>query len=547
MNDPDQSFIWPTGIAGDLPERLWVEDGPAWGEGRSPADIAASGLVSVAFIRAALRRRAKFWCVTAVLGLLIGSAFYVKYPPAYHAVASVVLVDNANEDPAVEVQTDANLAQSQAVAGRVVQQLGLKQTVASFQAAYTVAIATDTVLIFNVGAPSSADAVREVSALTEAFLQYRAQYMRAQEQRLVTDLDQQYSAAQQQLSSINTQISQLSAEPSSPGQQAKINNLMTQRGNQDQIEQYATGAKATAKTTTDAVVANSQVLNSATALPRSHLKGPALYVGGGLIGGLVAGMAIVIISALVSDRLRRREDIAEALAAPVRLSVGSLRRRRLPVLPRRARKRKHDMTRLVAYLRSAVPGSSRGPTSLAVVAVDDVDVAARAVAALAGSYASGGKQVVVADLSGGAWLARLLGVRQAGVQAVTRNGAQLAVVLPDPDDVAPIGPMNGAASALAAGQAPEAVVSACAPADLVLTLATLDPAFGGDHLATWATDAVAVVTAGESSAERLCAVGEMIRLAGMRLESAVLVGSDKGDESLGVAPAPDEPAPVRPV
>ena len=81
----------------------------------------------------------------------------------------------------------------------------------------------------------------------------------------------------------------------------------------------------------------------------------------------------------------------------------------------------------------------------------------------------------------------------------------------------------------------------------MLTLATLDPAFGGDHLATWATDAVAVVTAGESSAERIHAVGEMIRLAGMRLDSAVLVGADKGDESLGVALAPDEPAPVRPV
>ena len=81
----------------------------------------------------------------------------------------------------------------------------------------------------------------------------------------------------------------------------------------------------------------------------------------------------------------------------------------------------------------------------------------------------------------------------------------------------------------------------------MLTLATLDPAFGGDYLATWATDAVAVVTAGRSSAERLRAVGDMVRLAGIRLDSAVLLGADKDDESLGLAPAPDEPAPVRPV
>jgi hypothetical protein len=37
-------------------------------------------------------------------------------------------------------------------------------------------------------------------------------------------------------------------------------------------------------------------------------------------------------------------------------------------------------------------------------------------------------------------------------------------------------------------------------------------------------------------------VGEMVRLAGMRLASAVLVGADKTDESLGVTHTP--PAPV---
>ena len=64
----------------------------------------------------------------------------------------------------MEAQTDANLAQSQAVAGQVVKKLGLQQSVASFQAAYTVTIVTDTVLAINVGAPSSADAVQRASA-----------------------------------------------------------------------------------------------------------------------------------------------------------------------------------------------------------------------------------------------------------------------------------------------------------------------------------------------------------------------------------------------
>jgi hypothetical protein len=83
------------------------------------------------------------------------------------------------------------------------------------------------------------------------------------------------------------------------------------------------------------------------------------------------------------------------------------------------------------------------------------------------------------------------------------------------------------------------LAAACASADLLLTLITLDPSVGGEHLATWAADAVVVVTAGRSSWTKIHAVGEMIRLAGTRLASAVLVRADKTDESLGVTPAPE--------
>ena len=49
-----------------------------------------------------------------------------------------------------------------------------------------------------------------------------------------------------------------------------------------------------------------------------------------------------------------------------------------------------------------------------------------------------------------------------------------------------------------------------------------------------------MVSAGQSSAERIHGVGEMIRLAGMRLDSVVLIGADKSDESLGLTRRPDE-------
>ena len=61
---------------------------------------------------------------------------------------------------------------------------------------------------------------------------------------------------------------------------------------------------------------------------------------------------------------------------------------------------------------------------------------------------------------------------------------------------------------------------------------------GAEYLATWASDAVVAVTAGQSSATRIHSVGELIRRSGTQLVSAVLVGADKSDETLGMTHAP---------
>ena len=121
---------------------------------------------------------------------------------------------------------------------------------------------------------------------------------------------------------------------------------------------------------------------------------------------------------------------------------------------------------------------------------------------------------------------------------MTAQGTRLTLAVPDPDDIAPAGPLGPARSEAQRSAFTQAVTSACASADLLVTLVTLDPALGAEHLPTWAAGAVVVVTAGRSSWARIHAVGEMIRLAGTSLTSAVLVGADKSDESLGVTQQP---------
>jgi len=519
----------------DLPEHLWAPLGLTVEE--EPLRAGPSGgLISLSFIGDALRRGKWVWCATAALGLLIGCGLYVKYPPAYHAQASVLVAYTQGTDPEVQVLTDQNVAQSQPVAASVVQQLGLNQTVASFQAAYSVTVVTPDVLMFNVGAPTSAGAVQRAAALASSFLSYRAKIEQTQNQQQAALLNQQVGAAQQSLQTIYDQISQLPTSNLTPAQQTKLSQLQAQGGDQRQIMQTASGTVATNNATTRALVSGSYVLNPATLVHQSRLKAMSLYVLGGLFGGIAVGMGIVIIAALLSDRLRRRDDVAAALGAPVRLSVGSLGRPRRGLLPRPRRTARwdRDMKRVSAYLQGAVSGSHRGPASLAVVAVDDAQAIAPAVAALASHRAKEGKQVVVADLSAGRPLARLLGAKAPGVHQVTQNGVPFQVAVPKRDDIAPVGPLPADGTAAMWTQPDEAVVAACSSADLLLTLVTLDPAMGGEHLATWASEAVAVVTAGSSSAEKVHGVGEMIRLAGTRFNSAVLIGSDRSDVSLGL-------------
>ena len=107
------------------------------------------------------------------------------------------------------------------------------------------------------------------------------------------------------------------------------------------------------------------------------------------------------------------------------------------------------------------------------------------------------------------------------------EGAQITVVVPEHM----LGPLDRRESRPEAAQA---VVDACATADVLLTLTALDPSLGGQHLSGWAQAAVAAVTAGRSTATRIHAVGEMVRLAGIPLICGVLIGADGTDESLGV-------------
>jgi capsular polysaccharide biosynthesis protein len=525
------------GARDDGPERSWFDDD---GVADRSAEF-GTDLVNLGFISGAVRRSKRVWVGLAVVGLLLGTALWATRPPTPEASTTLLLTVGPEGQPGTAILNDQAMAQSRGVAGIALRKLGLPQSIDSLLGTYKTVVVTDRILRIVVNAPSSSQAVSRANAIASAFLAFRADQLRTQQKLQFAALDDSVTQSEQSLAAIDGQISQVAQQPTSDPQQAQLKHL---QANSDQakselavLNDQVKTAKASAQETTAAMVAESKVLDAASPVAQSRLKPLVLYSGAGLIVGLVFGLGIVIIRALVSDRLRRRDDIALALGAPVRLSVSAKARSRWrPGRRGLAAARSRDVQRLVAFLHGILPtGSRRG--ALAVVPVDDTRVAALSVVALAVSLAKQDANVIVADLCSDAPAAKLAGLKDPGVQTVRIDGTQVQVAIPDPHDIAPIGPFSTTAPPAQPTLASQ-MAAACASADVLLTLTTLDPSLASDHLQTWAADAVVVVTAGRSSWTKIHAVGEMIRLAGTRLVSAVVVGADRWDESLGVAVTP---------
>jgi len=544
VNDPQQSVSSRHNGFRDVLAAYY--DDSAEFDDRPTATDASAGLISLGFIGSALRRAMPVWLAATAIGLVVGVWLGVEHKPAHTAMTTVLLEIPAGDSQGTEMDTDAAIAQSTPVAAAAVAQLGIQQTPASFLQTYTVAAGTTaTILTITAKGPSDDAAVQRASAIATQFLAFQAKYLQAQLNQTIDALNQQVSQAQQHLDSIENQISRVSAQPTSTSQQAQLATLQNQQTSAtnalNSVKQSASYSQLQAQTTTAQMVHGSEVLSAATPSKRSIKKTLALYSVGGLIGGLVVGMAIVVIGAITTDRLRRRDDIAIAVGAPVKLSVGPLRGRGLVQnLRGRSGRQNRDMDRVVEHLRNAVPTDSRGAAGLAVVAVDDAPTVAQAVIKLAIANAQQRRGVVLADLSAGAPAARQLGITGPGIGTVNSEGAAIVVVVPGAEDVAPLGPFGNPPQG--SGHMMQGLAETCARADLILALVSLNPASGSDYLRTWATDAVVVVTAGQSTATRLNATGEMIRLAGTRLASVVVLDAERNDESLGTVTADYQPA-----
>jgi capsular polysaccharide biosynthesis protein len=516
---------------------VWSDDDGLFDAQRS-ASFPPDSLVTFRFVRDAIRRHVRIWLIVAIIGLLGGLASTFVLPTPASSVTRLLITHRDGEDPINAMATDVSLATTHTVAQRVIDLLKLPETPDELLDRYTVAAPTDRILEITAKAKTTGESTKLAEVIGQVFLVYRAEQITLQSAPLKRDL----TAAQNDLSMAEQAVRATGDDPladplKNPNSPAGVR-LVAARERYTYVRQQLLDQQVL-----DAKMNSSRVLDAATPVHVSAKKTLAIGAATGLIAGLFLGLGFVIVRALISDRLWKRQDIAHALGARVRLSTDRPPRWRLLPFPRYLResqRRNPENQLIVQHLDQRIPWGERPIPAMTVVSIDDVRTCALAVASLAVSLAEDGRYVLVADLTAGGHLAPLLGVREPGTHEskFSEPGRRVDVHLADPA----AGPAEGAYLRIGdtgrpAGTENVALEASWEAADVVLSLATLTPAVGADHLATWAAHAAVFVTAGESTATKIQATGEMLRLAGLEIGTAVVLRPDRTDESVGVAEA----------
>lgn len=595
-----------------------------WDGAPGPTDAVpeapTSVLVSLHYLRAALRRRWRVWAGLGAAGFLLGILATVVIPAASVGRTTVILAHDPAVEPSLAMATDMRLLGTRTVAERVIDELGLDMTPEDFQETTKVEPLTSDVLTISVYAADDAAATERVQSLTEVFMAFRADQIEAQSKAIVDGYSDRVAALERQSERLTQQFDTVASSPADDNSQAA--DLLAQRAQADEQIGQIQEQIAETELESGAIVQASRVLDEASPLPRHPLRRTALAGLSGLVGGMAVGIGLVLVVAITSDRLRRREDVSRALGVPVRSGVGGIRPS--PWAPWRHSRADRARSLLVHAVESALPAAPARPVRMALAAVDNVADAAYLLAALGVDLVRHGVPVLLVDLSRSGDLQeavdglrateQTVGTEEAGdgtdaradVLPQTASELERAVALQPDTALRAAAELRADAllrTALALKEGDEVVRAATvdhrngdpghrpaapsydaswpvvyrsdesaelargplggvdAPVDLgeddphrvwwdraevVLTLVEVAPDGGLEALSSWADQAVPIVTAGASSAERLRTTAELVRAAGLELPFAVMIGCDPTDESIGFeATTEDQPVTAR--
>jgi capsular polysaccharide biosynthesis protein len=478
-----------------------------------PTGAAPGNLVSFHFLRSAVRRHWKLIAGSTLAGLLLGAASIVLMPAPSTASAAVLLAHQSGQDPLTAIATDGSLLKTRAVSQRVVTSLGLHMTADAFRSSFTSTPQSTEILEIELAAPNSRDAVRRLDALCGAFLAFRNDVLERQANSVIDEDTRHMDDLSGQLRLVNTQLEVAGRDGDEDRQSALLNQ-------QNALSSQITALNQTiqdAQIQTAAVATATHVVDSAAPGVPETKRRIAFALASGMIGGFALGAGLVIAHALVTNRLRRREDIATALGKVVRVSAGQVH----TLIPWRRRGCQRNLEVLASGLAASLEPGGNGRQQLAVLGVGDVRAAARVVLATADDATRGGLSTFLVDLTTSGVLTRL-------------NGSRFPAYQPEGRAELSRGPLTLVASSDPAFYDDDRHLAAGQSADLVLILGEIELGVGAGPLSTWADKVVVLVRAGRVTAEYLRTTARMLHASGPEVAYAMVVGSDASDESGGV-------------
>ena len=479
----------------------------------SPLGVSHGNLVSLHFLRSEARRRWRLVAAFTVAGLLLGMTGLILMPPPARASATLLLAHDSSTDPAVASATDSSLLGTRTVSQRVVDALGLAMTAEQFRSTFTSTAASTEILEIDLNAPTSQEAVRRLAALSDAFLTFRNEQLERQATSVIDEAQQRADALAKQLDVVNQQLEAAGRA----GDQNQASDLLSQR---DDLGTQISALQQTiqdAQIQTAALATATHVVDSAAPVPTGGKRRIALALMSGVIGGLSLGAGLVFAQALLTNRLRRREDIATALGSRVQVSAGPVH----TILPWRRRACRRNLEILADGLAASLESGSTDRQPLAVLGAGDIRAAARVLIAAADDVVAGGRTTFLVDLSMSGVLDDLVGHRH-------------SVYRPDGRTELVRGPLALVAAAEPGFLHDDQRLAAFQSADVVLVLGEVELGVGTSQLSTWADRAVVLVAAGHVTAEYLRTTARMLHASGPELGYAMVVGSDRSDESIGL-------------
>jgi capsular polysaccharide biosynthesis protein len=482
-------------------------------------------LVSFHYLRAAVRRRWRFCALFALVGMLLAVAFLVAGPASPTATTTLRLTHGEQAEPSGAVATDISLLATRTVAERTISALGLTMSPEDLKDSVKAEpTGSAEILHLNMTASTNAEAVRRLEAFTKEYLDFRAKQMSAQSDILI----QGYS---DQIATLQSRVKTLSAQIETADEDADRLSAITERAQANEAINGLQEAVQDATLRQNAVVQASGIIDPPAPMSPGGLRRVLLVLVSGMIGGVAIGFGVVVLQAILSDRLRLRIEVASALNASVLLSV-----RRIEPLPLPVRivtflpwvgildgRRAVDRQRMAHALEKAVPEPG-GRQSLAVLCLGNADEMRFALVAAAVALQRHGRTVTIIDLTETGRVASAV-ARRAGTP-----------VEESPEVFRP-----SAIPSLAKGPSYidsadwENVALEKGGNGVTLILADFDPAVGVDHLTAWTDCVVVAVTSGKSSVELVRTAGDLIRSVDLRLRGAVLLKAVRDDVSSGIA------------